>query len=287
MSLCGAAGCVPDPTFESADATKVLHVQHEDKLYDDRTLRERLSAERDRGVVIVVTEHTASETARSWDHLVDIWVTHTSTGFDWLTRRCPRGYVTKIPHGCPTWFPPQRKERPGRTIGTFGFVSNSKGHAALAEALDVVQGSTLLVYGTARSAAKLEAMRRLWAGRPVRHVNEYLPERVVVSELAARADVLVFWYSENAMAASGAVGVGLSAGVPVITSPTSWFADLRSCTYQPDSLAEGISAVLDGEELRKSLRASARLYCFEHSWPEMARRHRSVWAEAMETGQLV
>jgi glycosyltransferase involved in cell wall biosynthesis len=281
-SLCRHAGCAPVAAVRSAPPVKLLHVQHENKLYDDRKLHQDLSREKDKGTVIVVTEHTASRTRRSWDDLVDVWITHTALGYDWLTQRCPRSYVTRMPHGCPTWFPP-RKTRRGTTIATFGFLARSKGHSALMDALDATPGLELLVYGIAQPPSRADAFAADYRGRAVRHVNSYLPESSVATELAALADVLVFWYDENlgTPGASGAVTVGLSTGVPVVVSPTSRFAEIRSCTYQPRSLIEGLPIILQDDKLRASLTARARFYCSEHSWREIARGHRILWTEAM------
>jgi glycosyltransferase involved in cell wall biosynthesis len=285
-SLCEATGAVPASGVEKSGV--LLHVQHENWLYDDEALYRDLAAAREEGAVIVVTEHTATPAGRIWDALVDVWITHTALGYDWLVHRCPASYVTRIPHGCPTWFPPTKK-RAGATIGTFGFLGRSKGHAALMHALDVIPGLELLVYGTVPARGSLRRFTDDYQGRSVRHVNSYLPEQDVVAELAAQADILVFWYDENLITpgTSGAVTVGLATGVPVITSPTTRFAELRSCTYQPPSLIEGIQVLLDDEGLRTSLAARARLYCAENSWPCVGRRHRAVWAEAVAAGQIV
>jgi glycosyltransferase involved in cell wall biosynthesis len=287
-SLCDAAALVPALKIESGESGTLLHVQHEDKLYDDASLCHSLSVERERGVVVAVTEHTASRIPRPWDPLVDVWISHTDAGYEWLIQRCPGSYVTRIAHGCPTWFP-ARERQPGRSIGTFGFVARSKGHAALMQALDSIPGADLVVYGLVKPASGLALFEYDYRNRAVRHVNAYLPESVVVQSLAQQTDVLVFWYDENLWTpgASGAVTVGLSTGVPVITSPTSRFAGLRSCTYQPPSLVDGIRTMLEDAELRRSLSARARLYCTQHSWPEVARMHHALWAQAIAAGQLV
>jgi glycosyltransferase involved in cell wall biosynthesis len=157
------------------------------------------------------------------------------------------------------------------------------------QALDAIPGTDLLVHGLVKPASRLALFESDYRNRAVRHVNAYLPEPVVVHSLARQADVLVFWYDENLRTpgASGAVTVGLSTGVPVITSPTSRFVELRSCTQQPSYLVDGIRAVLADAELRRSLTSRARLFCAQHSWPEVARQHRALWLQAIAGGQLV
>jgi glycosyltransferase involved in cell wall biosynthesis len=109
---------------------------------------------------------------------------------------------------------------------------------------------------------------------PVRRVAEFLDEAEIARRLATEADVLVFPYAQPRFAAvSGAVRVGLASGVPVLTTPTTWFSDLRAATLQTDDLAGGIARLLDDAALRDELTAAARQHCAEHSWARAARRH--------------
>ena len=79
--------------------------------------------------------------------------------------------------------------------------------------------------------------------------------------------MLVFPYAQPRFAAvSGAVRVGLASGVPVLTTPTTWFSDLRAVTLQTDDLAGGIARLLEDTALRDELTAAARQHCAEHSW---------------------
>jgi glycosyltransferase involved in cell wall biosynthesis len=73
------------------------------------------------------------------------------------------------------------------------------------------------------------------------------------------------------------VRVGLASGVPVLTSPTSWFADLREVTYQPADLEEGVRRLLEDTQLRDQLVDAATAYCHEHSWRRIAERHLALW----------
>jgi glycosyltransferase involved in cell wall biosynthesis len=115
-------------------------------------------------------------------------------------------------------------------------------------------------------------------------VTTYAPAATIARELAARADALVFWYSEApAAVASGAVRTGLSTGVPVLTSPTNWFAEVRGATYQPTSLAEGIERLLGDTSLRMRLAQRARDFCERHSWRRIAERHDALWTALENT----
>ena len=72
--------------------------------------------------------------------------------------------------------------------------------------------------------------------------------------------------------------VGLASGVPVLTTPTTWFSDLGHATLQTDELAGGIARLLDDPDLRAELTGAAREHCEEHSWARTARRHRDLYA---------
>src|SRR5438034_9449822 len=85
--------------------------------------------------------------------------------------------------------------------------------------------------------------------------TDWLPLHEVAAQLAARADVLVFHYDEfEHNSASSAVLVGLSTGVPVLTSATNWFDDHGDAVYRADRNADGLAAglarLLEDGELR-------------------------------------
>jgi glycosyltransferase involved in cell wall biosynthesis len=137
------------------------------------------------------------------------------------------------------------------------------------------------------SHAKYAEIEECWTkdaeGLPVRHVREYLPMDEIIRRLAAEADILVFWYDEfSFVSASYAVRIGLATGVPVLTSPTSWFHDLRDVTYQPVNLVEGVQHLLEDTALREQLTTGARAYCHHNSWSRIAERHLVLW-QALES----
>jgi glycosyltransferase involved in cell wall biosynthesis len=163
-------------------------------------------------------------------------------------------------------------------IGCFGFVEPYKGFFGVLDVLRRIAGTELVVYGTARSADAADRFAAACAGLPVRWCRDYLPSAEVARLLAAECDVLAFWYDEVPHAsASGAVRVGLATGVPVLTSPTSWFADLRDVTYQPADLVGGVARLLDDTALRRTLTSAARDYCATHGWRRVAAEHLALW----------
>ena len=256
----------------------VLHLQHEHSLVDPQRVADVARGARDRGTALVVTEHTVREQADGWENDVAALVAHSAESAALLRGRLPAQRVELIPHGCPTWFPP-RKARRGRVVGTFGFLEPHKGLTRLLDAVAALGDVELLMFGTAREAWAEEWFASLDLPVPVRRVAEFLDEDEIARRLAAEADVLVFPYAQPRFTAvSGAVRVGLASGVPVLTSPTTWFSDLREATLQTDDLAAGIAQLLDDTALRDELTAAAREHCHDNSWQRTAQRHVDLYA---------
>ena len=263
---------------EPDKSARVLHLQHEHSLVAPERVGDVARHARESGVPFVVTEHTVRGQADDWEGEVAALVAHSAEGVALLSDRRPGRRVELIPHGCPTWFP-RRKVRRGRVVGTFGFLEPHKGLSALLEAAAVVGDVELLLIGSTRAAWADEWLAGLRLPVTVRRVAEFLEEEEIARRLAAEADVLVFPYAQPRFAAvSGAVRVGLASGVPVLTTPTTWFSDLRDVTLQTDDLAAGIARLLDDTALRDALTDSARRHCAEHSWDQAARRHAELYA---------
>ena len=237
----------PDP-----DAA-VLHLQHEHSLVAPERVAQVAREARGRGASLVVTEHAVRPQADldGWEDDVAARSSRTPP----RVRRCcrqrrPGRRVELIPHGCPTWFPP-RKARRGRRRRDLRLPGAAQGphHArrrrrrarrrrAAPDRLDPCRLGRRVVRG-------------LDLPVPLRRVAGFLDEDDIARRLAAEADVLVFPYAPPRFAAvSGAVRVGLASGVPVLTSPTTWFSDLRGVTLQTDDLAAGIARLLDDTALR-------------------------------------
>jgi glycosyltransferase involved in cell wall biosynthesis len=256
---------------------RVLHVQHQASLFDDGELARVIREAKERQIPVVVEEHAVGPVAHAWERDVDVLVTTTAAGAAQLRRRWPGKWIEHIPLGCPTWFPPRKRVR-GRVLGAYGFVEPYKGFWKLLELLPQLPGTELLVVGHDKSGTKDARWAADSAGLPVRRVSSFLSEREAATLLAAEADVLVYWYEERGVAsASGATRLGLSTGVPVLASPTSWFDDLRDVTFQPDDLADGVVRLLEDDRLRRHLTTSAREFCHAHSWQRTAARINALW----------
>jgi glycosyltransferase involved in cell wall biosynthesis len=269
---------------EPGEGARVLHLQHEHSLVAPERVAEVARQAREADVPFVVTEHTVRGQADAWEGEVAALVAHSAEAAALLSERWPGRRVELIPHGCPTWFPPRKRRR---VVATFGFLEPHKGLPALLEAAAAVGDVELLLIGSTRAAWADEWLAGLALPLPVRRVAEFLEEEEIARLLAEEADVLVFPYAQPRFAAvSGAVRVGLASGVPVLTTPTTWFSDLREVTLQTEDLAAGIVRLLDDTALRDALADGARQHCAEHSWDRTARRHADLYAALCDAGGL-
>jgi glycosyltransferase involved in cell wall biosynthesis len=282
-----AAGAPAEASAAEPDlaGVSVLHVQHEPCLFRDADLLRIAAQARAQDVPMVVTEHAVTGHVPSWEGEVSALVSPSAAGADTLKARWPGRRVEHIPLGCPTWFPP-RKQRRERVIGAFGFLEPHKGFTRLLELVSERGDVELLVCSHAKRPAQAREWEAAIAGLPVRWLRDFRSVGEVARLLAADADVLVYWYDEApVLSASGAVRVGLATGVPVIASPTAWFDDLRTVTYQPASLPDGVERLFEDTPLREDLAAAAQAYCHEHRWPAIAQAHRRLWASLGEHDQ--
>jgi glycosyltransferase involved in cell wall biosynthesis len=257
---------------------RLLHIQHEPSLIHDSDVHRVTQEAREQRIAVVVTEHAVTASPPAWEDQVSALVAPSRAGADLLRRRCPGQRVEHIPLGCPTWFPPRKPTR-GRVIGAFGFLEPHKGFGRVLELVRKLGNVRLLICSHSKREAAVWEFAAAIDGLPVRWLRDFRRADEVARLLAADADILVYWYDESpVLSASAAVRVGLATGVPVLTSPTAWFSDLRDVTYQPATLEDGVSRLLDDTSLRNTLIGAARDYCHEHRWRVVARRHEDLWS---------
>lgn len=247
----------------------VVHVQHEPGILDDESLRRMAGTGPG---AVAVTAHSVWPHRAPWENRVDALVTTTSAGARALRDRNPGIRVEHIPLGCETWRPPRKRSR-GRTVAFFGFPGPHKGLGELAGAVHGLPGCDLILHSAGDPAASLPAMP---AG--TRWERSWWPLTRITAWLAAEADALVLWYDEVPhFSASSAALIGLAAGVPVLGSPTPWFADLGPAVYRPAELRPGLERLLEDDELRAGLVRAGHDHCERHRWSRIADQHADLW----------
>ena len=258
---------------------EIVHIQHEPSIMDDQSLERFMVQARTAGTAVAITEHAVEGRLSHWERHARALVAATRAGAARLRARHPSIPVVHIPLGCETWSFP-RKARRGRTIGFFGFPGGYKGYSRMVNALRLLPGCDVLMFGYGVSAH--ESLRAWPDDVPVHCELDWLPLPEVAAQLAARADVLVFHYDEfEHNSASSAVLVGLSTGVPVLTSATNWFDDHGDAVHRAGrdaaELAAGLERLLEDDELRDRIVTAAHEYCVNNSWARTAARHVDLW----------
>jgi len=190
--------------------------------------------------------------------------------------------VVMIPHGI--YPPPNEDVEPlpteGRVMGTFGFLLPHKGQIELVEAFERLPGwdELILLCATREGSGKMEQkvnslIQSKGLTDRVRLVTDFLDDDVAIATLA-KCDLLVFPYQNTKESASGAVRMGVAAGVPIAVSPIPIFDDIAGAIKlrgrNVEDIVASISMVDEDslDECRKSmieLRDSLQ-------WNEVAKR---------------
>ena len=160
--------------------------------------------------------------------------------------------VVMIPHGI---YPPPKKdvetiEPEGRVMGTFGFLLPHKGQIELVEAFERLPGwDNLLMLCATRDGSKnmenklTKLIEEKGLQDRVNLMTDFLDDDVAVATLA-KCDLLVFPYQNTKESASGAVRMGVAAGVPIAVSPIPIFEDIEGAIKLRGKKVEDIVATI-------------------------------------------
>ena len=158
--------------------------------------------------------------------------------------------VVMIPHGI---YPPPSDSAEslpveGRVMGSFGFLLKHKGQLELVEAFERLPGwdQLLLLCATIERSGKMEAKinslieKKGLTGR-VKLVTDFLDDDVAIASLA-KCELLVFPYQNTKESASGAVRMGVAAGVPLAVTPIPIFDDVTGAIRMRGGTVDDIVA---------------------------------------------
>ncbi len=107
-------------------------------------------------------------------------------------------------------------------------------------------------------------------------VTEFLPRERSV-DLLADCDLVVLPYQASKEAASGALRIALSAGVPVAVTPLPLFEEATAATIRlsgtdSGTIAPDLRGVLKDQRLRLCTQEAARAWLTDRDWGATARR---------------
>lgn len=190
--------------------------------------------------------------------------------------------VVMIPHGI---YPPPSDSAEslpveGRVMGSFGFLLKHKGQLELVEAFERLPGwdQLLLLCATIERSGKMEAKinslieKKGLTGR-VKLVTDFLDDDVVIASLA-KCELLVFPYQNTKESASGAVRMGVAAGVPLAVTPIPIFDDVTGAIRMRGGTVDDIVASvskISQDDLDSSRKSMVELRD-SLQWDEVAKR---------------
>jgi glycosyltransferase involved in cell wall biosynthesis len=179
----------------------------------------------------------------------------------------------------------------------FGYIREYKGLDVLFDAWEAVAAARpkarLVVAGDPvnLAPARREELENRAESLGAVHRLEYIPFSDVARYFSA-ADVLAMPYRH--ISQSGVLFLSLSLGVPVVASRVGGLPEVLNDGDDvlfvppdaPPALAEALVRVLGDARLRERLASGGRKVALDHSWPSIAERTESVFAEAIQTALL-
>tara|TARA_B100000989_G_C19529500_1_gene468829 strand:- start:729 stop:1769 length:1041 start_codon:yes stop_codon:yes gene_type:complete len=177
---------------------------------------------------------------------------HSSADVDNLRKLGIVENVVLIPHGI---YPPPIKgvetiDMSGRIMGTFGFLLPHKGQIELLEAFERLPGwDKLLMLCATRDGSKnmekklTNMIESKGLQEKVDFVTDFIDDEVAIATLA-KCELLIFPYQNTKESASGAVRMGVAAGVPIAVSPIPIFDDIKGAIKLRGRSVEDIVATV-------------------------------------------
>lgn len=113
---------------------------------------------------------------------------------------------------------------------------------------------------------------------------DFLPSELLIKQLSLMDINILPYVDFNYYATSAAVRILLSAGKPIITSNSNFFADLQHevlkiAGVSSKSIANAVSYLHKNVELQEHLRKKGEDYVKAHSWKICAQKHLEVYKE--------
>ncbi len=179
----------------------------------------------------------------------------------------------------------------------FGYIREYKGLDVLLDAWDAVAAARprarLVVAGDPVNLppARREELENRAEGLGAIHRFEYIPFSDVARFFSA-ADVLVMPYRH--ISQSGVLFLSLSLGVPVVASRVGGLGEVlrdgESVLFVPPDapaeLAKALIRVLGDARLRERLAEGGRTVALDHSWPAIAERTETAFAQTLQPSLL-
>ena len=265
----------------------LVHIQHEHGYFNAPYRLTAYMLRKCPTIPWIVTEHTVRRgtSPEAFELHADTIVVHTASQYRIVKRRATVP-VVRIPHGVFDLNVAPKERSDSFVIGAFGFMTRTKGFHKLVDFIEshpkyrLLLLSSLQVQGTFQK--KLQ--KRIKTIPNIIHNSNFLHQDQILETIRNEMDALVYWYSEpsgRVLSASGAINLGLSTGVPILGTHTSWFKDLPVLT--DSSLENGIKRLFIDKEIYREQSERQLEYAHQNSWRVTAQRHEDLWRELKQS----
>ena len=224
----------------------------------------------------------------------------------------PRSKIEIIQHGCPDVpFVDSNKVKPSLlglkgkiVLSTFGLISRGKGIEYVIKALpEIVEKQPEIVYlvigETHPEVRKFEGERYrkkliklvddLDLHEHVRFHNRFLLERELIKFLQA-TDIYVTPFLDPNQISSGTLVYAMGTGKAIIATPYLHAQEVLAegrgllCKFRDHrSIADGISQLLEDEELRRNMQRKVYSYSRDFTWAVVAKRYAELYRRMLNT----
>lgn len=256
-----------------------LHIQHEYGYFDASGRLAAYLYKHCQSIPYFITEHSVrrEDRAEPFELYPTGIVVHTQKQKEIVQGRT-NVPVTLIPHGIFYRNVKPKIRRKTKVIGAFGFMTETKGFDKLTSLMAKREDYHLLLFSSdiSNGTFQRKLKKKINLLSNITYISDFLPQKIVAEKLTREADVLVYWYKESSnLSASGAASIGLSTGVPILGTRTSWFDDLPVQTSY--HLESGIDSLLEDDIRYYQLSQEQLEYCWQNRWEIAAQKHKELW----------
>lgn len=279
---------------------RALLIQHHSAFVPDYDMLEAIRTARALGIVVMVEMHDgrklAAERKQAWLDLGATLVAHHGEELHGLVGGDSSMQVLPLPLLAVAAVVATKPSDAAPVLGGFGFLRPYKGVLtairALAKLRDRYPGIRYrgwhALYPGPESAAHLQdclrEAERLGIADAVEIETAFLPTDQLVASLAA-SDLVLLPYEPSEEGASAAVNLALSAGRPVLVSPSAIFRPVASVVevaggHQVGDYVNAIVSLLEDPVRAQRLAEGATRWVEDHAYPRAARR--LAWFATLE-----
>jgi|GEM_PF-2379124 len=300
---------------EGKEPFKIAHIQYNVGFYTYSALNALIEGFIKRGVKVILTAHAVqipgAELTTLGATLGKVWQIHVLNKLDYefLEAKGLKN-VHLFPHGNSTTAPISKahlrksigigdldtNNQTAPVIATHGFLVENKGlvetlkavkslvpeHQDLTYlALDAVNPRNMTSQALSDDFSKQIKDWKL--ENNVLLVQDFLEKEDIITALQA-SDIAIFAYPEARETASGAVRLGMAAGVPIIVTKSAQLKDLHDIAFtiednKPETIAAAIRQLLGNANLRQNVLLRLREYSYQNNWDRLAIKYLKLIAE--------